>query len=51
MNDLLQQPHDFIKHIRRYTSSVANSIIYGQRAATYDDFWGHVGESCDRKKG
>jgi len=42
MNDLLKTPADFIHHIRRYTSSVANSIIYGQRAATYEDFWGHV---------
>ncbi|EXJ79931.1 hypothetical protein A1O3_08216 [Capronia epimyces CBS 606.96] len=44
MNDLLAKPDDFIKHVRRYTASVANCIIYGQRAATYESFWGHV--SC-----
>lgn len=42
MENLLEDPQDFIKLVRRYTASAASSIIFGQRAPTYESFWGHV---------
>lgn len=42
MNDLLQSPEGFFDHIRRYTASVATTLVYGQRGATFDSFWAHV---------
>ncbi|EXJ84074.1 hypothetical protein A1O3_04741 [Capronia epimyces CBS 606.96] len=44
MNDLLRDPDNFFNHIRRYTASVAATLVYGQRGATFDSFWGHVRE-------
>lgn len=41
MTDLLDTPEDFFNHVRRYTASVASSVVYGCRAKTFDDFWGH----------
>ncbi|KIW75333.1 hypothetical protein Z517_10074 [Fonsecaea pedrosoi CBS 271.37] len=42
MNDLLNHPDGFFNHIRRYTASVAATLVYGQRGATFDSFWGHA---------
>ncbi|TVY34245.1 Cytochrome P450 monooxygenase, partial [Lachnellula occidentalis] len=42
MNDLLNSPTSFFNHIRRYTNSVASSVKYGYRAATFSSFWGHL---------
>lgn len=42
MESLFEDPQNFIKLVRRYTASSASSIIYGQRAPTYESFWGHV---------
>ncbi|KAK7619193.1 cytochrome P450 [Phyllosticta citricarpa] len=39
--DLLKTPEDFYKHVKRTTCSVANVVVWGHRAATYDEFWGH----------
>ncbi|OQU97041.1 hypothetical protein CLAIMM_03044 [Cladophialophora immunda] len=41
MNDLLTNPDGFFNHIRRYTASVATTLVYGQRGATFDSFWAH----------
>lgn len=42
MNDLLNHPEGFFDNIRRYTASVATTLVYGQRGATFDSFWAHV---------
>ncbi|KAK5189962.1 hypothetical protein LTR47_005961 [Exophiala xenobiotica] len=39
MNNLLTNPDDFYRQIRRYTASVVSSITYGYRGATPDSFW------------
>jgi hypothetical protein len=44
MNDLLETPEDFFNHISRYTASVATTLVYGFRAATFQSFWGHVSQ-------
>ncbi|KAI1617874.1 putative cytochrome P450 oxidoreductase [Exophiala viscosa] len=41
MNDLLVNPEGFFNHIRRYTASVAATLVYGQRGSTFDSFWAH----------
>ncbi|KAK5331677.1 hypothetical protein LTR93_000682 [Exophiala xenobiotica] len=41
MNDLLTKPEGFFNHIRRYTASVAATLVYGQRGSTFDSFWAH----------
>ncbi|OCL14884.1 cytochrome P450 [Glonium stellatum] len=41
MFDFLETPEDFFKHFRRVTASIACTLVYGQRAPTYDSFWGH----------
>ncbi|KAL1381592.1 cytochrome P450 [Phyllosticta capitalensis] len=41
LTDLLDTPNDFYKHVKRTTCSVANVLIWGHRASTYDEFWGH----------
>ncbi|KAF2499912.1 putative cytochrome P450 oxidoreductase [Lophium mytilinum] len=40
MFDFLEKPEDFYKHLRRVTSSIACTLVFGQRGATYDSFWG-----------
>jgi hypothetical protein len=42
MNNLLDNPTGFFNQIKRYTASVATSVTYGFRAATFESFWGHV---------
>jgi hypothetical protein len=42
MNDFLETPENFYTHVRRVTASIANILIFGQRGATYDSFWGSV---------
>lgn len=42
MNNLLDSPDAFFDHIRRFTASVASTLVYGQRASTIDSFWAHV---------
>ncbi|PVH69785.1 cytochrome P450 [Cadophora sp. DSE1049] len=41
MNNLLDSPEGFYDHIRRYTASVASSLTYGYRAATFQSFWAY----------
>jgi hypothetical protein len=42
LNDLLERPQDIYSHMRRLTSSIATILVFGQRATSYEDFWGHV---------
>lgn len=42
MNDLIRDPANFYNHIKRVTASIACILVYGQRAPSYEDFWGHV---------
>lgn len=42
MTDLLDDPIGFYEHIKRYTASVATTVVYGYRASTADSFWGRV---------
>ncbi|KAF2500783.1 putative cytochrome P450 oxidoreductase [Lophium mytilinum] len=49
LNDLLERPRDIYYHMRRLTSSIATILVFGQRATTYEDFWGHcVYDALDR---
>ncbi|OQU97044.1 hypothetical protein CLAIMM_03047 [Cladophialophora immunda] len=49
MNDLVQNPDDFYNHMKRVTSSIACILVFGQRAKSYEDFWGHcVYDALDR---
>ncbi|OCK74678.1 putative cytochrome P450 oxidoreductase [Lepidopterella palustris CBS 459.81] len=41
LNGMLQAPDDMFNHVRRYTASVASILTFGQRAPTYDSWWGH----------
>lgn len=43
IHQLLTDPDNFYNHVRRTTSSISCILIYGQRGATYENFWGHVG--------
>ncbi|KEF57227.1 uncharacterized protein A1O9_07417 [Exophiala aquamarina CBS 119918] len=45
MNDLLTNPEGFFNHIRRYTASVAATLVFGQRGSTFNSFWAHVSNS------
>ncbi|EXJ84068.1 hypothetical protein A1O3_04735 [Capronia epimyces CBS 606.96] len=45
LNDLVTKPEDFYNHMKRLTSSIACILVYGQRATSYEDFWGHVRSS------
>jgi hypothetical protein len=49
LHDLVQKPEGFYNHIRRVTASIACVLIFGQRGATYESFWGHV-RSCPNPK-
>lgn len=40
--DLLTTPDNFFFHIKRTVSSIANIIVWGFRASSYDDWWGHT---------
>lgn len=51
MTQLLKSPEGFFNHIKRYTASVATSITYGVRGATYDSFWANVSLSTQDKNG
>lgn len=35
--ELLTQPNDFVKHIRRYTNALTTSMVFGWRTPTYED--------------
>ncbi|KAH7093538.1 putative cytochrome P450 oxidoreductase [Paraphoma chrysanthemicola] len=35
--ELLQQPDDFVKHIRRYTNALTTTMVFGWRTPTYED--------------
>ncbi|KAL1619516.1 hypothetical protein SLS56_010060 [Neofusicoccum ribis] len=37
LNDLLDNPKAFVEHMRRYSSSLIASIVFGWRTTTYDD--------------
>ncbi|EXJ90176.1 hypothetical protein A1O3_03245 [Capronia epimyces CBS 606.96] len=41
LNDLVQDPENFYKYVRRVTSSIACILVFGQRGKTYENFWGH----------
>ncbi|OAG35989.1 hypothetical protein AYO21_09849 [Fonsecaea monophora] len=41
LNDLIQKPEDFYNHMKRLTSSIACILVFGHRALSYEDFWGH----------
>ncbi|TVY53947.1 Cytochrome P450 monooxygenase patI [Lachnellula cervina] len=41
LNDLLRTPENFFDCIRRYTASVAATLVFGQRGATFESFWAH----------
>ncbi|KAK5211277.1 hypothetical protein LTR47_008000 [Exophiala xenobiotica] len=34
---LLHQPNDFLKHIRRYSNALTTTMVYGWRTPTYED--------------
>lgn len=42
MNALLERPDNIFSEIRRYTASVAATIIFGFRATQADPFWAQV---------
>jgi hypothetical protein len=35
--ELLTQPEDFLKHIRRYSNALTTTMIFGWRTPTYED--------------
>ncbi|SMR53762.1 unnamed protein product [Zymoseptoria tritici ST99CH_1E4] len=37
LNDLLDTPNDFLKHIRRYSNALTTSMVFGWRTPTYED--------------
>ena len=37
LNDLLDTPQDFLKHIRRYSNALTTSMVFGWRTPTYED--------------
>jgi hypothetical protein len=37
MNDLIDTPADFVKHFRRYATSLTTSMVFGFRCPTYED--------------
>lgn len=37
LNDLLDTPDDFLKHIRRYSNALTTSMVFGWRTPTYED--------------
>jgi len=41
MHDLVHKPEDFYNHMRRVTASIACILVFGNRGATYESFWGH----------
>merc|ERR1712000_748584 len=34
---LLHQPKDFLKHIRRYSNALTTTMVFGWRTPTYED--------------
>jgi cytochrome P450 len=34
---LLEQPYDFLKHIRRYSNALTTAMVFGWRTPTYED--------------
>jgi len=46
MNDLLENPEGFYDYVRRYTASVASSLVFGHRGPTFKSFWAHVSIAC-----
>jgi hypothetical protein len=51
MFDFLDDPDHFYEHVRRVTSSIACTFVYGHRASTYDSFWGRVSPAFRRPRG
>lgn len=37
LNQLLEQPQDFLKHIRRYSNALTTTMVFGWRTPTYED--------------
>ena len=35
--ELLEQPQDFLKHIRRYSNALTTTMVFGWRTPTYED--------------
>ncbi|KAL5314325.1 hypothetical protein ACEPPN_018751 [Leptodophora sp. 'Broadleaf-Isolate-01'] len=45
MSDLLNDPDQYVKHLQRYTTSVASTVLYGMRTSTSDN--GYVKDLMD----
>ncbi|PVH76700.1 putative cytochrome P450 [Cadophora sp. DSE1049] len=45
MSDLLNDPEQYVKHLQRYTTSVASTVLYGMRTSTSDN--GYVKDLMD----
>ncbi|KAF4334392.1 oxidoreductase [Fusarium beomiforme] len=41
LRDLLDEPQDFYHHVMRTTCSVACAMVFGQRGASWESFFGH----------
>ncbi|KAI9853618.1 MAG: hypothetical protein M1830_006647, partial [Pleopsidium flavum] len=37
LHEMLQQPDDFLEHVRRYSNALTTSMLFGWRASTYDN--------------
>ncbi|KYG42455.1 hypothetical protein M433DRAFT_545453 [Acidomyces richmondensis BFW] len=37
LNDLVETPDDFLKHVLRYSNAITTFMVFGWRASTYDD--------------
>jgi hypothetical protein len=44
MRDLVKTPDEFYHHIMRTTCSIACSMVWGHRGATFDSFFGRVSQ-------
>ncbi|KAK9623165.1 hypothetical protein V6Z94_004088 [Aspergillus fumigatus] len=42
IQDLLTTPDQFFFHIKRTVASIANILVWGFRAPSYEDWWGHT---------
>ncbi|KAH3196234.1 hypothetical protein LV164_002689 [Aspergillus fumigatus] len=42
IQDLLTTPDQFFFHVKRTVASIANILVWGFRAPSYEDWWGHT---------
>jgi hypothetical protein len=45
LDDLLRDPENFVKHLQRYTTSVASTVLYGMRTSTAEN--GYIKDLMD----